>query len=127
MAGERMMSMGKGLIMVVSAPSGAGKSSVLAGMLENNPGLMFSVSVTTRSPRIGERSGVHYTFVSESEFGRMIENGEFAEWAEVHGHRYGTLKKTLDDALAHGASIVLDTDTVGALNIRRLYSEAVLV
>jgi len=127
MTGESVMKRDTGLIMVVSAPSGAGKSSVLAGLLENHPELAFSISVTTRSPRNGERSGVHYTFVSDDEFDRMIGGGEFAEWAEVHGHRYGTLKKTLDDALARGASIVLDTDTVGAFNIRKLYGEAVLV
>ncbi len=117
----------KGMIMVVSAPSGAGKTSVMAGFMKLRPEVRFSVSVTTRPPRKGERPGRDYHFVTPEEFNGMIGRGEFAEWAEVHGNRYGTKKKALDDAIAGGDTIVLDTDTVGAFNIKRCYPEAVLV
>jgi len=117
----------KGLLVVVSAPSGSGKTSILGEFFRVQPGAVFSVSVTTRSPREGERHGVDYFFVTEEEFDRYIENDEFAEWAVVHDNRYGTLKKTIDEALENGRTIVLDTDTVGAFHIREKYPGAVLI
>lgn len=117
----------RGLVLVVSAPSGAGKTSVLRGLFERRTGLAFSVSATTRPRREAERDGVDYHFMTDAEFDGALERDEFAEWAVVHGNRYGTLKRTIDEALAGGNTIMLDTDTVGAFNIRKAYPEAVLV
>ena len=116
-----------GLVLVVSAPSGAGKTSVLRGLFKRRPALTFSVSATTRPRREAERDGVDYHFMSDEEFDRAVAHGEFAEWAVVHGNRYGTLKSTIDESVAGGATIMLDTDTVGAFNIRKTYPDAVLV
>ena len=116
-----------GLIVVFSAPSGAGKTSVLHKLFERMPELLFSVSVTTRQPRSGERNGLDYHFISEREFDERIQRDEFVEWAEVHGHRYGTLKNAVDSAVSDGHTIILDTDTVGAFNIKRQYPHAVLI
>ena len=117
----------KGLLFVFSAPSGSGKTSVLAEVLKTHPDILFSVSVTTRPPREGERNGVNYNFVTDEEFDSYIESGDFVEWAVVHGNRYGTLKRTLKGALENNRTMILDTDTVGAFNIKKLYPGAVLV
>ncbi len=117
----------KGLLFVFSAPSGSGKTSVLADVLKTHPDILFSVSVTTRPPREGESNGVNYYFVTDVEFDSYIESGDFAEWAVVHGNRYGTLKRTLKEALENNRTMILDTDTVGAFNIKKLYPDAVLV
>ncbi len=117
----------KGLLFVFSAPSGSGKTSVLAEVLKTHPDILFSVSVTTRPPREGESNGVNYNFVTDEEFDSYIESGDFVEWAVVHGNRYGTLKRTLKGALENNRTMILDTDTVGAFNIKKLYPDAVLV
>src|SRR5207245_10233568 len=91
------------------------------------PELAYSVSATTRAPRPGEVNGVDFRFVSEGEFRTMLERGELAEWATVHGNLYGTPAKPLEAALAHGKDVLLDIDTQGAAQLRRRYSEAVLV
>ena len=117
----------KGLLFVFSAPSGSGKTSVLAEVLKIHPDILFSVSVTTRPPREGESNGVNYNFVTDEEFDGYIESGDFVEWAVVHDNRYGTLKGTIKEALENNLTMILDTDTVGAFNIKKLYPDAVLV
>ena len=116
-----------GLIVVLSAPSGAGKTSVLKEVLNLHPEFAFSTSITTREPRKNECDGVDYQFISEDEFVERIDRGEFIEWAVVHGHRYGTLKCSVSDAQQRGQTIILDTDTVGASNIKKLFPEAILI
>jgi len=108
----------KPLLLVVSAPSGAGKSSLCKRLMEKFPGMTYSISCTTRAPRGDEQNGVHYHFLSEAEFAARIAAGEFLEHALVHGNRYGTLKKTVCDALAQGRDIIMDIDVQGAQQIR---------
>src|SRR5262245_10677768 len=91
------------------------------------PNLGFSVSYTTRPPRAGEQEGRDYHFVDEQRFGRMVEAGEFLEWAQVHGHRYGTGAKPVDVIVGQGKDVVLDIDTQGAASVKRLRDDAVLV
>lgn len=117
----------QGLLIVVSAPSGAGKTSILADLFKNRPDIEFSVSVTTRTPRVDERDGVNYHFVDDAQFDRYIVDDAFAEWAVVHGKRYGTLKSAIDDVLARQGTMILDTDTVGAFNIRKSFPGSILV
>lgn len=117
----------RGILLVISSPSGAGKTT-LARMVAESQKLDFSVSYTTRSPREGEREGVDYKFVSDDEFSRMIEHGEFAEWAVVHGKRYGTAIHTVNRALEDGVDYLFDVDWQGGEQIRRQWpAESVLV
>jgi guanylate kinase len=115
-----------GALFVVSAPSGAGKTTLCREVRRMVPDLAYSISVTTRAPRPGETSGVDFDFVTDGEFRALLERGEFAEWATVHGHLYGTRARTLEAALAGGADVLLDIDTQGAAQLRRRYPEAVL-
>ena len=115
----------KGLLYVITAPSGAGKSSLIAKLLVDEPGLMLSVSYTTRPPRPGEKDGREYHFVDLPKFEAMLERGEFLESAEVHGHRYGTSQKVIDEARARGRDLVLEIDWQGAEQVRRLYPESI--
>jgi guanylate kinase len=108
----------KPLLIVISAPSGAGKTTLCERLLKARPDLAYSVSCTTRKPRAGERDGVNYHFLSESEFSRRLDSGDFLETALVHGHRYGTLRKTVADAMAAGRSVVMAIDVQGAARIR---------
>jgi len=117
----------KSLLVVISAPSGAGKTSLLREIFARNPEIRFSVSATTRPPRPEERDGVDYFFVSEEEFDRLIAAKEFIEWAVVHGCRYGTPRNAVREGLGHGGIILFDTDTVGAKNIKTAYPDAVLI
>ncbi|HKN46783.1 MAG TPA: guanylate kinase, partial [Candidatus Polarisedimenticolia bacterium] len=112
---------------VISAPSGAGKTTLCRRLLDEDRAIEFSVSFTTRLPRAGERDGVDYHFVERQEFERRRDGQEFAEWALVGGHLYGTSAASLREAVARGRDILLDIDTQGAMNIRRLIPEAVLV
>lgn len=116
-----------GLIVVLSAPSGAGKTSVVSGVLNKHPDIVFSVSVTTRVPREGEKEGIDYYFISDEEFDRLIKRRDFSEWAVVYGYRYGTLKRTIQENMDEGRTILLDTDTVGAFNIKKHFPESVLI
>ena len=103
----------RGLCLVVSAPSGAGKSTITRALLGSEPGLSLSVSATTRAPRPGEADGEHYFFRSQDAFAAMIERGELLEWAEVFGRRYGTPRAPVERALAAGQDVVFDIDWQG--------------
>jgi guanylate kinase len=107
-----------GILFVLSAPSGAGKTSIFRELLALRPDLCESVSYTTRPMRAGERDGVDYHFVSRDRFDRMAAEGAFAEWAEVHGNCYGTAKATLAKANAQGRDVLLDIDVQGAALLR---------
>jgi guanylate kinase len=112
---------------VVSGPSGVGKSSVLAEVRRLAPEIYFSVSATTRPPRAGEIDGVHYHFVEEAEFERMIASGEMLEYARYAGNLYGTPRKPVEDALAAGRPALLEIEVQGARQVRRAMPEAQLV
>jgi len=116
-----------GTLVVVSAPSGAGKSTLCHEVRSLIPDLYYSVSYTTRAPRPGEVKGTDFHFVTEPEFIAMRNRDEFAEWAEVHGHLYGTPARALEGALGRGLDVLLDIDTHGARQLRQRYPEAVSV
>lgn len=115
------------LLIVVSAPSGAGKTSLCEWVVKAAPDLAHSVSYTTRPPRPHEADGRDYHFVDEAVFRAMVARGEFAEWAVVHGHLYGTSRTLLNQHFAAGQDVVLDIDTHGAAILRRDYPEGVFV
>lgn len=117
----------RGTLIVVSAPSGAGKSTLCHEVRSLVPGLYYSVSYTTRTPRLGEVDGTDFHFVTKAAFIAMRNRDEFAEWAEVHGHFYGTPAAALEGALARGFDVLLDIDTHGARQLRQRYPEAVSV
>ncbi|MBI1846471.1 MAG: guanylate kinase [Candidatus Rokubacteria bacterium] len=117
----------RGTLFVVSAPSGAGKTTLCREVRLRVPDLAYSVSATTRAPRGGEQDGVDFHFLSEERFQDLRDRGEFAEWATVHGRFYGTLAKPLEAMLHEGRDVLLDIDTQGAAQLRRWYPEAVLV
>lgn len=112
---------------MLSAPSGAGKTTISRALVEKEEGFAFSVSATTRKARDGEVHGQDYWFLSKDEFTRMVEAGEFAEWAEVHGNFYGTPTKSLIQAGQGGSQVVLDIDVQGAMQIREAVPEALLL
>lgn len=114
-----------GLVFVVTAPSGAGKSSLIRELLALDRGLTLSVSYTTRAPRPGETDGREYHFVDARAFEAMLERGEFLESAEVHGHRYGTSQREIGRARAAGLDLVLEIDWQGAEQVRRLHPETI--
>ena len=116
-----------GNLFVVAAPSGAGKSSLVKSLLELDSHLVVSVSHTTRKPRGQEQQGREYVFVDETQFQAMVGRGEFFEWAEVHGHRYGTSKAAIESRVAGGDDVVLEIDWQGALQIKALFPNAVLI
>ena len=117
--------MSKGKLFVVTAPSGAGKTSLIEALIRDDPSLKLSISYTTRAPRPGEKNAVDYHFVDDQTFLAMRERGEFLESAEVHGYRYGTSKKVITEALARGEDLILEIDWQGAQQVRRLYPECV--
>ncbi|MFH1574052.1 MAG: guanylate kinase [Acidobacteriota bacterium] len=117
----------RGSLFIVSGPSGSGKSTVAAAVLSSLPGLVFSVSYTTRPPRGSERDGVEYHFVGPEEFQRLIAAGELLEWAVVYGNCYGTSGRAVESALAKGMDVLLDVDVQGARSVREKRPEAVSV
>lgn len=117
----------KGIIFVVSAPSGAGKTSLCRSVAEIVPNLRYSVSHTTRSPRPGEVHGKDYFFVDEATFLDKIDKNDFIEWARVHGHFYGTSRETLVEWTDHGIDVILDIDSQGAMILKKNSSEGVYI
>lgn len=116
-----------GNLFVVAAPSGSGKSSLVKALMELDAGVAPSISHTTRAPRGQEKDGREYFFVDAATFDRMVAAGDFLEWAQVHGQRYGTSRQGIEARLRSGGDVVLEIDWQGALQIRRLFPEAVLV
>jgi len=116
-----------GNLFVVAAPSGAGKSSLVNALLELDTRVQPSVSHTTRPPRGQEKHGREYFFVSPKEFDDMVLADAFVEWAFVHGQRYGTSKKAIEERIAQGADVILEIDFQGALSIKRIFANAVLI
>jgi guanylate kinase len=116
-----------GNIFVVAAPSGAGKSSLVKALMELDAAVQPSVSHTTRSPRGQEKHGREYFFASPTEFDAMIAADGFVEWAHVHGHKYGTSKKAIEERIAQGADVILEIDFQGALQIRKTFANAVMI
>ncbi len=116
-----------GHLFIISAPSGAGKTTLCKILLKRFPCLLFSVSFTTRPPRPGERNGKDYNFITREEFCRGIKKGLWAEWAEVHGNYYGTSANFLNNAMAEGKNVILDIDVQGAATMLRSYPDAVTI
>ena len=116
-----------GNLFVVAAPSGAGKSSLVKALMELDSAVQPSVSHTTRAPRGQEKHGREYFFVSQPEFDAMVESDVFLEWAHVHGQRYGTSKKAIEERVALGTDVILEIDFQGAIQIRKTFSNAVLI
>ncbi|MFJ3228781.1 guanylate kinase [Streptomyces sp. NPDC086783] len=112
---------------VLSGPSGVGKSTVVAHMRKEHPGVWLSVSATTRKPRPGEKHGVHYFFVSDEEMDKLIANGELLEWAEFAGNRYGTPRAAVMERLEAGEAVLLEIDLQGARQVRESMRDARLV
>ena len=116
-----------GNLYVVAAPSGAGKSSLVNALLELDSNVQPSVSHTTRAPRGQEKHGREYFFASQQEFDAMVLADAFVEWAHVHGQRYGTSKKMIEERMSQGADVVLEIDYQGGLQIKKMYANAILI
>jgi len=116
-----------GNLFVVAAPSGAGKSSLVRALMELDSHVQPSVSHTTRAPRGQEKHGREYFFASDAEFDAMVLSNAFVEWAHVHNHRYGTSKKAIEERMAQGADVILEIDFQGALQIRKVFANAVSI
>ncbi len=116
-----------GNLFVVAAPSGAGKSSLVKALLELDSHVQPSVSHTTRAPRGQEKHGREYFFVSQQEFDAMVAAKAFVEWASVHGHRYGTSKKAIEERMAQGADVILEIDFQGAIQIKSIFANAICI
>jgi len=119
--------MQKGMLVVVSGPSGAGKGTICQEIRKRNPAIFYSISATTREKRVGEVDGVHYYFMERSKFEKMIADDEFLEWADVYGNYYGTPKKPVFEALARGQDVILEIDIKGARQVKKSYPEGVFV
>jgi len=119
--------MQEGLLVIFSAPSGGGKSTLIHRLMEAEGRMAFSVSHTTRSPRPGEQDGVDYYFVSEETFDRMLADGAFVEWARVHGHRYGTSRGEVQRLLRLGQDVLFEVDFQGGRALMRRFPEAVSI
>ncbi len=104
-----------GMLLIISGPSGTGKGTLVGKLMESDNSFRFSCSVTTRLPREGEIDGIHYHFVTDAEYDKMLENNEFLEHATVHAHRYGTLRKPVEDMMKQGYNVLLDIDPQGAI------------
>jgi guanylate kinase len=115
----------QGRLFVITAPSGAGKTSLIEALMRDDPSLKLSISYTTRAPRPGEKNGVDYHFVDDATFLAMRSRGEFLESAEVHGNRYGTSKQVITQGLARGDDLILEIDWQGARQVRAIYPDCV--
>lgn len=116
-----------GMIIIVSAPSGAGKTSICDAIVKDDKNIVYSISTTTRNPRPGEKNGREYFFVDEKKFKQDIKAGKFIEWAKVHNNYYGTNKDILQNTLSKGKDILLDIDVQGALNIKKKYKNSLML
>jgi guanylate kinase len=116
----------RGLLVVISGPSGVGKSTVVRRLFKINPGLEMSISSTTRPPRPGEEHGRHYFFITQEEFDQRVKQHQFLEWAKVHGCYYGTPRKFIDEELNKGQVVILEVDVQGAASIKRFVEEGKL-
>ena len=114
-----------GTLFIVTAPSGAGKTTLVSGLLERDPQVRLSVSYTTRAPRAGEVNGQHYHFIDVPGFRALRDKGEFLEWAEVHNNYYGTSKRWLEEQTRAGRDILLEIDWQGAQQVRKVFPKAV--
>jgi guanylate kinase len=121
------MSSDRGLLVVVSGPSGVGKTTLTTALVSSLPGVKYSVSYTTRPRRADEVEGRDYFFIGDEEFDRMCRDGEFIEWAEVYGFRYGRSRRQMEQELASGTDLILSIDVQGARTLRRLLPEAVMI
>ncbi|RMD90736.1 MAG: guanylate kinase [Calditrichaeota bacterium] len=120
--------MAKGFLVVISAPSGGGKTTIIRKVLENqDPDFQYSISVTTRPRRLNEQNGKDYYFIDTKTFKQKKQAGEFVEWAEVHGHYYATPRKPLDQWLKEGKIVFLDLDVQGGLEIKKKYGESAVL
>lgn len=119
--------MRKGLLILISGPSGTGKGTVCDLLRKNHPEISYSISATTRQPRPGEQDGVNYYFYDKEKFRQMIDAGELLEWAEVYGNYYGTPKQKVLDRLNAGEDILLEIDTQGALNVMKAMPEGLFI
>ncbi|WP_405733406.1 guanylate kinase [Anaerovibrio slackiae] len=119
--------MRKGLLILISGPSGTGKGTVCDLLRKNHPEISYSISATTRQPRPGEQDGVNYYFYDKERFRQMIDAGELLEWAEVYGNYYGTPKQKVLDRLNAGEDILLEIDTQGALNVMKAVPEGLFI
>jgi guanylate kinase len=117
----------KGILFIVSAPSGTGKTTIVRQILRIFPDIVFSVSATTRKKRENETEGIHYFFLTEDEFKRKIARDEFAEWEKFYDYYYGTFRKYIDENLENGKSVLLEIDVKGALKLKDGYPDAVLI
>ncbi len=121
------MANNKAKLYVFSAPSGSGKTTIVRDVLKNFSEFVFSVSATTRKRRSTEKEGVDYYFISEDEFKKKIDNGEFVEWEKFYDYYYGTIKSLVDGNLAKGLSTVFEVDVKGAISIKKVYKNSVLI
>lgn len=121
------MAVNKAQLFVFSAPSGSGKTTIVREVLKCFPDFVFSISATTRKRRSSEKNGIDYFFISEDEFKHKIANGEFVEWEKFYDYFYGTIKKLIDDNIAKDLCTVFEVDVKGALNIKKVYPNSVLI
>lgn len=117
----------KGMIIIVSAPSGAGKTSICNSLIKSDKNIVYSISTTTRQPRKGEKNGREYFFVDNKKFKDMVKKNLFVEYAKVHNYFYGTSKKMLEETLNKGKDILLDIDVQGAIKIKKQYKDALMI
>ena len=117
----------KGILTVVSGPSGAGKGTICKELLKNNENIKLSVSATTRAPREGEKEGVNYYYKTHEEFKKMIEEGDLFEYAERYGNFYGTPKAAIMENLEKGQDVLLEIEMIGALNVKKMCPDSVLI
>ena len=121
------MKLSKGNLFIITAASGAGKTSLVRALVTDNPNIKVSISFTTRQPRVGEKDGEDYFFLDEINFKKMIENDEFLETAKCHGGLYGTSKLTVKEALEKGEDIILEIDYQGAFSVKKLFPESISI
>ena len=117
----------RGVLIVISGPSGAGKGTICKALLEKKDDLFLSVSATTREPRAGEVHGVNYYFLSKEEFLNKVDEGDFLEWAEVYGNYYGTPKSKVEEMLNEGKNVILEIDIQGALKVKENCEDGVFI